>query len=306
MLRGIERGRIFHDDTDRQDFVERLSRLIPELQFRCFGWALMDNHVHAVLQTRKIPLARLMARLNTGYAKSFNARHERVGHLLQNRFRSRLVRDETDLAGLVTYVHANPLKAGCVHSEAALRDFPWCGHGALMGKRPALPFESVRETLGLFGSGEAVARSRLRRRIDRCVMESADSAREQPMDPWARGAGANPEPENPPQALPSPCSTDGTAFASLAELESAACEHCGIGHAALRAGARSNAASQARAAVAFGALRVLGVPITLVATHLGVSPGGISRAAKRGARAYARLEELHRARTARRPPPGVN
>jgi len=291
MLRGIERSRIFHDDTDRWDFVERLSRLIPELHFRCFGWALMDNHVHAVLQTWDVPLARLMARLNTGYAKAFNERHGRVGHLLQNRFRSRLVRDEADLAGLVAYVHANPLKADCVRSEAALRDFPWCGHGALMGNRPPLPFESVRETLRLFGSDPASARANLRQQIACCIAEPTASTNVEPLDPWARGT--SPPPQN-LRGISMPLHTPNSgSFASLAEIEDAACDHFGIRHAALRSGARSSAIARTRGAVAFGAVHVLGMPIAEVARYLGVSPGAISRAVARGARDYARLAELH-------------
>jgi len=77
MIRGIEKRRIFLSDDDRSDFVERLGRLLPEEMWRCFAWALMPNHVHLVLQGTTGRLSRLMARLNTGYAKGFNQRHRR-------------------------------------------------------------------------------------------------------------------------------------------------------------------------------------------------------------------------------------
>ena len=99
MVRGIDRLPIFLDDADREDFLHRLSRLIPQLGFLCFAWALMPNHVHLVIRSGQVRISQLMARLGTGYARRFNERHGRVGHLFQNRFRSRCVVDDADLVG---------------------------------------------------------------------------------------------------------------------------------------------------------------------------------------------------------------
>ena len=45
MIRGIERRNIFRDDTDREEFLARLARLVPESQTACYAWALPPNHV---------------------------------------------------------------------------------------------------------------------------------------------------------------------------------------------------------------------------------------------------------------------
>src|SRR5258705_11277905 len=65
----------------------------------------------------------------------------RVGHLFQNRFRSRRVVDDADLLGLVLYVFRNPLEAGLVRDLDALGRFPWCSAGSLLGYRAPRPFE---------------------------------------------------------------------------------------------------------------------------------------------------------------------
>ena len=44
MIRGIERRKIFRNDKDREDFVERLEVLCPETQTSCYAWAFLDNH----------------------------------------------------------------------------------------------------------------------------------------------------------------------------------------------------------------------------------------------------------------------
>ena len=41
IIRGIERGKIFRSDFDRDNFINRLSALIPETQTDCFAWALI-------------------------------------------------------------------------------------------------------------------------------------------------------------------------------------------------------------------------------------------------------------------------
>jgi REP element-mobilizing transposase RayT len=50
IIRGIERRAIFKDDFDRENFIERLSTLVPETQTICYAWVLMSNHAHFLLR----------------------------------------------------------------------------------------------------------------------------------------------------------------------------------------------------------------------------------------------------------------
>ena len=72
------------------------------------------------MRTGEVPLATLMRRLLTGYVVSFNRRHKRHGHLLQNRYKSIVCQEDTYLQELVRYIHLNPLRAGIVPDLAAL------------------------------------------------------------------------------------------------------------------------------------------------------------------------------------------
>ncbi|MDH4318195.1 MAG: hypothetical protein OEV64_07370 [Desulfobulbaceae bacterium] len=56
MIRGIERRIIFHDDTDREDFIERLETLCPTTQITCYAWAFMSNHAHFIFPHQDIAL----------------------------------------------------------------------------------------------------------------------------------------------------------------------------------------------------------------------------------------------------------
>ena len=114
MGRGIEKRRIFLADDDRNDFLSRLGLLSEEGCIRVYAWALLPNHFHLLCKTGKMPLARSMRRLLTGYAVKFNKRHNRNGHLFQNRYKSIVCQEDSYLMELVRYIHLNLIRAGIV------------------------------------------------------------------------------------------------------------------------------------------------------------------------------------------------
>ena len=78
IIRGIEQRQIFHDDHDRDQFVQRVADILTDTETPCYAWALIPNHVHLLLKTGLTPIATIMRRLLTGYAVYFNRRHRRT------------------------------------------------------------------------------------------------------------------------------------------------------------------------------------------------------------------------------------
>lgn len=157
MIRGIERRKIFRNRRDYEDFLDRLATLLPEMKTACYAWALLPNHAHFLLCTGTVPLARLMRRLLTGYAVSFNRRHKRHGHVFQNRYKSIICQEDAYLRELVRYIHLNPVRAGIVSDVGELKGHPYCGHSALTG-REKRPWQDVEYVLGYFGESVGKAR----------------------------------------------------------------------------------------------------------------------------------------------------
>ncbi len=87
MGRGIERTHVFQDDTDRADFGARLAALCEEGHWVVYAWALLPTHFHLLVRTGARPLSRSLKRLLTGYVVHATRRHQRVGHLFQNRYK---------------------------------------------------------------------------------------------------------------------------------------------------------------------------------------------------------------------------
>lgn len=207
MARGIERTKVFRDDKDRKDFLDRLGLILEESHTQCYAWALLPNHFHLLLQTDSIPLSKLMRRLMTGYAVTFNRRHKRKGHLFQNRYKSVVCEEDPYLLELIRYIHLNPFRVGLVKNMRELDKYRWCGHSTILGKRenPLIPDieqirdkpektvseETIQYILRLFGNNTENARKRYRRFVKKGV---ARGTREDLQGGGlVRSAGGNPE-----------------------------------------------------------------------------------------------------------------
>ena len=141
MARGIERREIFKDDKDRNSFLQRFAIILDETQTQCYAWSLIPNHFHLLIRTGATPLSKIMRRLMTGHAVTFNRRHKRSGHLFQNRYKSVVCEEDSYLLELIRYIHLNPLRAKLVQDLKELDKYPWTGHSTILGrcKNPLIP-----------------------------------------------------------------------------------------------------------------------------------------------------------------------
>ncbi len=150
MVRGINKSAIFEDDQDRARFLEKLDQTVSEGKCAVYAWVLMGNHVHILFKSGQDGISAVMRKLLTWYAQYYNRRHNRTGHLFENRYKSILCDEESYLLALVRYIHLNPLRAGIIKSAEALDRYPWSGHSTLIGrtKRPSMDAEYVLARFG--------------------------------------------------------------------------------------------------------------------------------------------------------------
>jgi putative transposase len=172
MVRGIDRQNIFEGKNDYSLFMDRLGDLLIETKTSCYAWALIPNHFHLLLRTGNVPISYLMKRLLTGYAVNFNRRHNRYGHLFQNRYKSILCQEDSYLLELVRYIHLNPLRATLLDEYKDLAGYLYCGHGAIMGRRK-IEWQDTEYVLGLFGKKESGARGEYSRFVRKGIGEGS-------------------------------------------------------------------------------------------------------------------------------------
>jgi putative transposase len=170
IAKGIDHSDIFKDDRDRYSFLTRLETILQETQTPCYAWALIPNHFHLLLRTGEVPLATVMRRLMTGHAISFNNRHERQGHLFQNRYKSILCQDDAYFLELVRYIHLNPMRAGLVKTLDHLDKYPFSGHGVIMDGQGQTWLRSD-EVLSFFGGQGESARKKYKNFVARGISQ---------------------------------------------------------------------------------------------------------------------------------------
>jgi putative transposase len=100
-----------------------------ETEMVIYAWALITNHAHILLRSSGLAgLSKFMRRLLTGYAITYNRRHKRHGHLLQNRYKSIVCDEDSYFLELVRYIHLNPLRAKQVKDMSKLDRYRWSGY----------------------------------------------------------------------------------------------------------------------------------------------------------------------------------
>lgn len=158
--RGNAQQAIFLDDGDRRHFLWLLGREVQQQQWRCYVYCLMGNHYHLVIETPEPNLSRGLKRLHGTYTQWFNRRHQRVGHLLQGRFKSLLVEKESYLLELCRYVVLNPVRAGLVGDAS---EWVWSSYRATAGLQEIPDWLDVPSVLSLFAHSAATAQAAYRR-----------------------------------------------------------------------------------------------------------------------------------------------
>ena len=141
-----DRGLLFKDDADRRRFLDQLAERVEQYEIRLYLFVLMANHFHLVFETPAANCSKSMQSLLTAYTVYYNLRHRRHGHLLDGRFKAKLVEGDDYLLSLSRYVHLNPVHVGAAKRQTieerikALRAYPWSSYPCYIGKRKALDF----------------------------------------------------------------------------------------------------------------------------------------------------------------------
>ena len=154
ILRGNSRSDIFVDASDRRLWESILMEALVTYQQHLHAYCWMTNHVHLAMQTGEIALGRFVGALACRYAKAFNKKYGRSGHLFERRHRAVLVESDEQLLQLVRYIHQNPLRAKMVET---LSDYLWSSHSVYAGAETS-SFVTTNFVLSLLGQDMQTAR----------------------------------------------------------------------------------------------------------------------------------------------------
>ena len=151
MMRGVNRQAIFENDGDRLHFMSVLKECKEISGFRLHAFCLMPNHLHFLIEPAGEPLDLVFRRIGIRYAVWYNRKHQRAGHLFQDRFRSENVENDLYYMTVLRYILQNPMKAGL---EPRLGTYRWSsypayakGTGSITDTQYATELFGTRESL---------------------------------------------------------------------------------------------------------------------------------------------------------------
>ena len=147
--RGNAQAEIFRDAIDYLEFLRKLALVVAEARWLCHAYCLLPNHYHLLVETPEPTLAFGMHRLNGRYARWFNRRANRVGHVVQGPYYAEPVSGDEHLLELFRYIALNPVSAGLCSDPAEWR---WSSYAATIGLADAPSFLTLDLARSLFGT----------------------------------------------------------------------------------------------------------------------------------------------------------
>lgn len=145
--RGVDKRKIFLDEDDFKIFkyylyiylspIDAILKIYPQLPLRVqrnnlndqadlIAYCLMPNHFHFLLgQKSKTAISKLMKQVSNAYTRFFNAKYDRVGSMMQGRFKAVRIKTDEQLVHVSRYIHLNPVSANLVKD---LRYYKWSSY----------------------------------------------------------------------------------------------------------------------------------------------------------------------------------
>lgn len=171
IVRGNQKQVVFHDKHDYKKYLSLLTSYKERTKFSLYAYVLMENHMHLLLETGKVPLSKIMQGLNQGYTMYYNRKYSKVGHLFQGRYKAIICDLDSYLVALVRYLHLNPVRAGIVEKP---ENYEWSGHCGYLGKNnnSLLDEDTV---LRIFAEHKGASRRLYRKFVELAIGEKSNN-----------------------------------------------------------------------------------------------------------------------------------
>ncbi len=113
MVQGINKSYIFNDSIDIKYYIKLLYEFNSQHNIQIIAYCVMNNHTHILIKCEKInELSKYMKMVNVKFSRYYNKKHNRVGYVFRDRFKSQGIYSEKHMYNCIRYIYENPVKAG--------------------------------------------------------------------------------------------------------------------------------------------------------------------------------------------------
>jgi len=135
-IRGNNRQMILKEKEDKEALLETLTRYKERFSFKLYGFVIMDNHAHLVMETSSSNnISKIMQGITLSYSQKFRNKYDYVGYVWQGRFRSQIIDGDAYILECLNYIHNNPVRANMVQEA---KDYLWSSYHFYYGNGRAL------------------------------------------------------------------------------------------------------------------------------------------------------------------------
>lgn len=140
-IKGINHERIFNQSKEKNYFKRILIKHISQFNVEFHAYCIMSNHAHFLIRADNLnTLSHFMSKILAEYALYYNYKHNRNGHVFQNRFRSECIETTDYYWNCIRYIHMNPVKA---HMVTIPLDYKYSSMHEFKSKKPRILHENA-------------------------------------------------------------------------------------------------------------------------------------------------------------------
>lgn len=145
--RGNHKLPVFQEEFDYRYFLRLVAINAEKYGVKIVAYCLMRNHYHFLVQAGSADsqIGKWIGCTTMSYVHYFNRKYGKVGHLFQDKFKSKLVQEDAYLYYLSQYIHNNPAEftGPMDYPWSSIRDYFGRGDG-LADPRPVLRYLNGR------------------------------------------------------------------------------------------------------------------------------------------------------------------
>ncbi len=120
---------LFPSNEDCAQYIALLNEARSVFPLYIYNYVLLDHHIHLLVEPKEDGnLARAMEMVQKNYAKYFNKKYNRTGHVFQGRYKSFVIQEDKYFMACSRAIDFDPVAARKVDAP---EDYKWSGYHVL-------------------------------------------------------------------------------------------------------------------------------------------------------------------------------